>query len=90
MTDRADWIRFEVELVRDGLNERAEADDAVASPADAETTTVDLRPALDSPASLHWYGKRRLRPLRKMGHVTATGDDPLATARRVRDELGFR
>ncbi|PSQ60070.1 5-(carboxyamino)imidazole ribonucleotide synthase [Halobacteriales archaeon SW_7_71_33] len=63
-------------------------DDAVTPEADG--ATVDLRPALDSPASLHWYGKRRLRPLRKMGHVTATGDDPLATARRVRDELGFR
>jgi len=68
-------------------------DDAVASPADAETTTVDLRPALDSPAHLHWYGKQHLRPLRKMGHVTATADavdDPLATARAVRDEMGFR
>jgi len=25
-------------------------------------------------ASLHWYGKREVRPLRKMGHVTLVGD----------------
>lgn len=26
-------------------------------------------------AALHWYGKHDVRPLRKMGHVTALGDD---------------
>jgi 5-(carboxyamino)imidazole ribonucleotide synthase len=58
-----------------------------------DPATVDLRPAVESAAHLHWYGKRRLRPLRKMGHVTATGDavaDPLATVRAVREETGFR
>jgi 5-(carboxyamino)imidazole ribonucleotide synthase len=24
--------------------------------------------------SMHWYGKREVRPLRKMGHITAVGD----------------
>ena len=28
----------------------------------------------DPDASLHWYGKREVRPLRKMGHITFTGD----------------
>ncbi|MGQ4555590.1 5-(carboxyamino)imidazole ribonucleotide synthase [Halobellus sp. GM3] len=28
----------------------------------------------DPDASLHWYGKDEVRPLRKMGHVTVTGD----------------
>ncbi|WP_458206203.1 5-(carboxyamino)imidazole ribonucleotide synthase [Haladaptatus sp. NG-SE-30] len=27
-------------------------------------------------ASFHWYGKREVRPLRKMGHVTLVGDCP--------------
>ncbi len=32
--------------------------------------------ALSTPgAHLHWYGKREARPLRKMGHVTVTGED---------------
>ncbi|WP_423745470.1 5-(carboxyamino)imidazole ribonucleotide synthase (plasmid) [Haladaptatus sp. SPP-AMP-3] len=26
-------------------------------------------------AAFHWYGKRQVRPLRKMGHVTLVGDD---------------
>ena len=53
----------------------------------------------DPDASLHWYGKDRVRPLRKMGHVTVTGDgtdgaehdadDLLAHARDVRDALRF-
>jgi 5-(carboxyamino)imidazole ribonucleotide synthase len=49
---------------------------------------------LESPkASLHWYGKREVRPLRKMGHVTLTGTDQeslLSAARRLRDGLTFR
>jgi 5-(carboxyamino)imidazole ribonucleotide synthase len=42
--------------------------------------------------ALHWYGKREVRALRKMGHLTATGDDRealLATARDLRDGLTF-
>ena len=50
-------------------------------------------------ASLHWYGKREARPLRKMGHVTvvdagdeggSSADAVLERARGVRDELTFR
>jgi len=48
-------------------------------------------------AHLHWYGKEQVRPLRKMGHVTATdeaGDgDPTAlleSTRELRDSLTFR
>lgn len=46
--------------------------------------------------SFHWYGKREVRPLRKMGHLTAVGsesrpvDDLLATARTLRDSLTFQ
>ncbi|MFB6108890.1 MAG: 5-(carboxyamino)imidazole ribonucleotide synthase [Haloplanus sp.] len=51
-------------------------------------------------AHLHWYGKDDVRPLRKMGHVTATadfvggGDDAdldalLAATRELRDGLTF-
>ncbi|WP_256288378.1 5-(carboxyamino)imidazole ribonucleotide synthase [Halobellus inordinatus] len=55
----------------------------------------------DPDASLHWYGKDEVRPLRKMGHVTLTGggeldaaaesdaDELLAHARDVRDALTF-
>jgi 5-(carboxyamino)imidazole ribonucleotide synthase len=58
----------------------------------------------DPDASLHWYGKREVRPLRKMGHVTLTGeradtedpddggrevDDLLRRARDLREELRF-
>jgi 5-(carboxyamino)imidazole ribonucleotide synthase len=46
-------------------------------------------------ASLHWYGKREARPLRKMGHLAVVdrgADDPadaLATAESLRDQLTF-
>ena len=55
----------------------------------------------DADASLHWYGKEEVRPLRKMGHITLTGrgeldaaagsdpDELLAHARDVRDALTF-
>ncbi len=51
----------------------------------------------DADASLHWYGKDEVRPLRKMGHVTVTGDGEtgrdadalLAHAREVREALTF-
>ncbi|WP_251330765.1 5-(carboxyamino)imidazole ribonucleotide synthase [Haloplanus pelagicus] len=47
-------------------------------------------------AHLHWYGKDDVRPLRKMGHVTATGDpdadptDLLESTRELRERLEFR
>ncbi len=50
-------------------------DAAGVAPADGDTETesVDFDPALARPGvHLHWYGKRELRPLRKMGHLTAT------------------
>jgi len=58
---------------------------------------VDL-PGLDAAlavpdARLHLYGKSRVRPGRKMGHITVLDDDPLAAlgrARRARDLLGLR
>jgi 5-(carboxyamino)imidazole ribonucleotide synthase len=49
-----------------------------------------------SGTSLHWYGKREVRPLRKMGHLTTTATDPsadpgdlLAAVRSARDALTF-
>jgi 5-(carboxyamino)imidazole ribonucleotide synthase len=41
-------------------------------------------------ASLHWYGKREARPLRKMGHVTLTDDetDRDALLSRARELVG--
>ncbi|MFB6072834.1 MAG: 5-(carboxyamino)imidazole ribonucleotide synthase [Halobacterium sp.] len=63
---------------------------------DAETRPAELTGAADALAeprvSLHWYGKNEVRPLRKMGHVTAVGgdrEDSLARARGARDALGF-
>jgi 5-(carboxyamino)imidazole ribonucleotide synthase len=49
-------------------------------------------------AHLHWYGKDSVRPLRKMGHVTATREDGtpadvtalLESTRELRDALTFR
>ena len=40
-------------------------------------------------ASLHWYGKRDVRPLRKMGHVTVVGD-ARGGGERTRDAGGDR
>ena len=43
--------------------------------------------------AFHWYGKREVRPLRKLGHVTVVGDDRddlLSRARAARDALSFR
>ncbi len=56
---------------------------------------------LETPdASLHWYGKREVRPLRKMGHLTLTGahravedvdrDQLLTRARALTDSVSFR
>ena len=44
-------------------------------------------------AHLHWYGKREVYRLRKMGHITMTGGDPdrlLAALRDLRDGLTFQ
>ena len=57
----------------------------------------DVEAVLSDPdASLHWYGKREVRPLRKMGHVTVTDDrgdrdidDLLSHARDLRGRLRF-
>jgi 5-(carboxyamino)imidazole ribonucleotide synthase len=49
----------------------------------------------DPRANLHWYGKREVRPLRKMGHVTVCGrpdeavDSVLDRARDLRDSVTF-
>ncbi|MEF8860550.1 MAG: 5-(carboxyamino)imidazole ribonucleotide synthase [Haloarculaceae archaeon] len=67
----------------------------VAEPAPAELRNVG-RVLADPGLSLHWYGKREVRPLRKMGHVTAAGgtdddaDGLLERTRAVRDALTFR
>jgi 5-(carboxyamino)imidazole ribonucleotide synthase len=61
---------------------------------DAELRGVDR--ILETPAAnLHWYGKRQVRPLRKMGHVTISGrsdettDDLLETARNLERAVTF-
>ncbi|WP_101296635.1 5-(carboxyamino)imidazole ribonucleotide synthase [Halegenticoccus soli] len=69
-----------------------------------EPTTAELRgvePVLEAEGvALHWYGKREVRPLRKMGHLTgvATGADGdgseaaealLSRLRDLRDGLAF-
>jgi 5-(carboxyamino)imidazole ribonucleotide synthase len=63
----------------------------VDDPCDAALSGVDR--ILETPgAALHWYGKREARPLRKMGHVTAVGDDdpPLDLVRELVDATTFR
>ena len=56
-----------------------------------------IRHVLERPgAHLHWYGKREVRPLRKMGHVTVVptvGENVNgleATARNLTDGISFR
>ncbi|GAB3684927.1 5-(carboxyamino)imidazole ribonucleotide synthase [Salinarchaeum chitinilyticum] len=86
-TDRARPIAEEVRG-RDG--EAADASDA------ASIEGVDELLATDG-AHLHWYGKREVRPLRKLGHVTLTGDGTgiedrgamLERARELRDGVTF-
>jgi len=52
-----------------------------------------VREALAVPtAAFHWYGKREVRPLRKMGHVTAIGKDveeASSRAHEARESLVF-
>ncbi|OLZ41694.1 5-(carboxyamino)imidazole ribonucleotide synthase [Natrinema saccharevitans] len=58
----------------------------------------DIDDILETPAaSLHWYGKRDARPLRKLGHVTlsaadedAAVEDLLETARELESAVTFR
>ncbi|WP_407067133.1 5-(carboxyamino)imidazole ribonucleotide synthase [Haloterrigena salinisoli] len=58
----------------------------------------DIDRLLETPgANLHWYGKRQVRPLRKMGHVTVSAadegadvEDLLETARELEDAVTFR
>jgi 5-(carboxyamino)imidazole ribonucleotide synthase len=61
-----------------------------------ETAALDGTEAiLSTPeASLHWYGKREVRPLRKMGHLTVVGegadtDSLLSRARTLVDSTSF-
>ncbi|ELY60717.1 phosphoribosylaminoimidazole carboxylase, ATPase subunit [Natronococcus amylolyticus DSM 10524] len=61
---------------------------------DAELRNLDR--ILETPAAnLHWYGKRQVRPLRKMGHVTIAGregettDELLETARELERSVTF-
>ncbi|PSQ31704.1 5-(carboxyamino)imidazole ribonucleotide synthase [Halobacteriales archaeon SW_6_65_46] len=62
----------------------------VAEPTRARLTGVDEALAATD-AHLHWYGKREVRPLRKMGHVTAVGESepPLSAVREAVETLGF-
>ncbi|QCS43227.1 5-(carboxyamino)imidazole ribonucleotide synthase [Natrinema versiforme] len=58
----------------------------------------DIDRVLETPgAHLHWYGKRQVRPLRKMGHVTVSGEtedadieDLLERARDLENSVTFR
>ncbi|MCG1002436.1 5-(carboxyamino)imidazole ribonucleotide synthase [Halobacterium noricense] len=64
--------------------------DAEERPAELAGASSALR---DDRVALHWYGKRDVRPLRKMGHVTVGGDDRgelLMRARAARDALSFQ
>ncbi|MFO7833455.1 MAG: 5-(carboxyamino)imidazole ribonucleotide synthase, partial [Halohasta sp.] len=41
-----------------------------------DATLYNVDSILDEPnAHMHWYGKKQVRPLRKMGHVTVTDPD---------------
>jgi len=66
----------------------------VEDPQDATLRGVDGVLTADR-AAMHWYGKREVRPLRKMGHFTlsdadADPDTLLARAKELRDGLTFR
>ena len=63
--------------------------------AEKRPAVLDGVPAIlaEDRLAFHWYGKRKVRPLRKLGHVTAVGGDRetlLARAREARDALSFR
>jgi len=66
----------------------------VDEPEDATLYNVDS--VLDAPtAHMHWYGKKQVRPLRKMGHITVTdpeagdSEDLLDRTELLRDGLTF-
>lgn len=64
----------------------------VDEPRPAELSGIDAILG-DAASSLHWYGKREVRPLRKMGHFTMLADDTdsaLTEARTLRDSLTFQ
>ncbi|PSQ11742.1 5-(carboxyamino)imidazole ribonucleotide synthase [Halobacteriales archaeon QS_5_70_15] len=67
----------------------------VSEPEPAELRNVG-RALAEPRLSLHWYGKREVRPLRKMGHLTAVAGpeegvaELLERTRAVRDVLTFR
>jgi 5-(carboxyamino)imidazole ribonucleotide synthase len=57
-----------------------------------DAVEVDATPALKhDDGHLHWYGKREVYPLRKMGHVALSADRPveelLAEGRAIRDAI---
>lgn len=62
----------------------------VSEPARARLAGVEEALAL-ADTHLHWYGKREVRPLRKMGHVTIVGESepPLSPVRDVVETLQF-
>jgi 5-(carboxyamino)imidazole ribonucleotide synthase len=66
----------------------------VEAPAEASLSGVEHVLA-EPDASLHWYGKREARSLRKMGHLTVTAPedegaaDAFDTAESLRDSLTF-
>jgi 5-(carboxyamino)imidazole ribonucleotide synthase len=73
-------------------------DDRPARPAELDGAADALA---EPGVAVHWYGKREVRPLRKMGHVTAVaGNETAATnvdrdalldrARTARDSLSFQ
>lgn len=58
-----------------------------------QASLTGVEPVLSEPGvHLHWYGKREVRPLRKMGHLTSTGpnlDANLRQVRKARTSLSF-
>ena len=67
----------------------------VDEPRSAELREIE-RTLAEPGVHLHWYGKREARPLRKMGHLTATATDRevdpdalLAEVKSARDALTF-
>jgi 5-(carboxyamino)imidazole ribonucleotide synthase len=63
----------------------------VDEPREAELSGVEHLLA-DDGTTLHWYGKREARPLRKMGHFTTigeNGDELLERARGLRKKVTF-
>ncbi|RMH65823.1 MAG: 5-(carboxyamino)imidazole ribonucleotide synthase [Bacteroidetes bacterium] len=69
-----------------GLRAPAAAMVNVLGRRDGTPSAETIRAALEIPGvTVHLYGKTRVRPRRKMGHVTATGTDPDEVRRRAED-----